>query len=48
MDQSTLPLSVYRAVLQHMQDAVAIIDLDGAYLEQNEAHRTLLGYPDED
>lgn len=40
--------TVYRAVLERLPDAVAIIDLDGRYLEQNAAHHTLLGYSDRD
>jgi PAS domain S-box-containing protein len=39
---------VYRTVLRHSSDAVAVIDPQGRYVEQNDAHRALLGYADEE
>ena len=38
----------YREVFAHSQDAIAILDTSGRYLEQNEAHRRLTGYSDEE
>src|SRR2546429_635744 len=35
---------VFAGVLCHASDAIAIIDSEGHYLEQNAAHRTLMGY----
>ena len=37
---------VYREVLRNSSDAIAIVDLEGRYLEQNAAHRALIGYSD--
>lgn len=37
---------LYREIFVHSTEAIAIIDLQGNYLEQNEAHRSLLGYAD--
>jgi PAS domain S-box-containing protein len=39
---------VYRAVLRHSSEAIAIIDAQGRYLEQNAAHRDLVGYADDE
>jgi PAS domain S-box-containing protein len=39
---------VYRQILAHSSEAIAIIDLEGKYLEQNVAHRDLIGYSDEE
>lgn len=41
-------LALYREVIAHSNDAIVIIDLRGNYLEQNGAHRQLLGYSDEE
>lgn len=38
----------YREVFAHSEDAIAILDLDGRYLEQNAAHQRLAGYTDEE
>lgn len=38
----------YREIFTHSNDAIAIIDPEGHYLEQNAAHRHLLGYTDEE
>jgi PAS domain S-box-containing protein len=41
-------LNLYREVFAHSTDAVAILDTQGGYLEQNGAHQALVGYgPDE-
>ncbi|HWK88909.1 MAG TPA: ATP-binding protein [Longimicrobium sp.] len=37
---------VYREVLRHSSEAIAIVDPAGRYLEQNAAHRALIGYSD--
>jgi diguanylate cyclase (GGDEF)-like protein/PAS domain S-box-containing protein len=39
-------LQLYSAVLARSADALAVLDPDGFYLEQNEPHRWLLGYAD--
>lgn len=38
---------LYREIFDHSKEAIAIIDPDGVYLQQNGAHFLLLGYPDE-
>jgi PAS domain S-box-containing protein len=39
---------LYREIFSHSKEAIAIIDPDGFYLQQNGAHFTLLGYADDD
>ena len=39
---------LYRAIFDHSREAIVIIDPDGYYLQQNGAHYTLLGFPDDD
>jgi PAS domain S-box-containing protein len=39
---------LYREIFDHSKEAIAIIDREGYYLQQNGAHFTLLGYPDDD
>jgi PAS domain S-box-containing protein len=39
---------LYREIFAHSREAIAIIDPDGFYLQQNGAHFTLLGYADDD
>jgi PAS domain S-box-containing protein len=39
---------LYREIFDHSREAIAIIDRDGYYLQQNGAHYTLLGYADDD
>jgi PAS domain S-box-containing protein len=39
---------LYREIFDHSKEAIAIIDPDGFYLQQNGAHFTLLGYQDEE
>jgi PAS domain S-box-containing protein len=41
-------LSLYRELIAKSTDAIAIFDLEWRYLEQNAAHRRLLGYSDDD
>ena len=43
-----LHADLYREIFDHSKEAIAIIDTDGFYLQQNGAHFTLLGYPDEE
>ena len=38
--------ALYQAVFTAATDGMAIIDVDGFYLKQNEAHRALIGYSD--
>ena len=46
IDEPTAEL--YREIFTHSSDAIAIIDPEGHYLEQNAAHRSLMGYTDEE
>ncbi len=39
---------LYREVFAHSKEAIAILNPDGSYLEQNGAHYTLLGYSDQE
>src|SRR6267142_4967254 len=39
---------LYREIFTHSSEAIAIIDSEGHYLEQNAAHRALMGYDDEE
>ena len=41
-------LKLYREIFAHSNEAVAILDPEFHFLEQNEAHRELLGFSDED
>ncbi len=41
-----LGADLYQAIFRHSREPVAIIDLQGVYLEQNAAHAQLLGYTD--
>src|SRR5947208_2105596 len=41
-------LALYRAIFVKSTEAIAIIDPDGCYLEQNAAHAELLGYTDDE
>ena len=43
-----LHANLYREIFDHSNEAIAIVDPDGFYLQQNGAHFTLLGYPDEE
>ncbi|HEU4632170.1 MAG TPA: ATP-binding protein [Gemmatimonadaceae bacterium] len=38
----------YRAIFVNSTEAIAIVDPDGGYLEQNAAHERLMGYSDEE
>jgi PAS domain S-box-containing protein len=41
-------LALYRAIFVKSTEPIAIIDPGGHYIEQNDAHRRLLGYSDEE
>ena len=43
-----LHADLYRKIFDHSKEAIAIVDPDGLYLQQNGAHFTLLGYPDDE
>src|SRR5215210_1080398 len=43
-----LHADLYREIFAHSKEAIAIMDPDGFYLQQNGAHFTLLGYADDD
>src|SRR4026208_1587101 len=43
-----LHADLYRESFAHSKEAIAIMDPDGVYLQQNGAHFTLLGYEDDD
>ncbi len=43
-----LHADLYREIFAHSKEAIAIIDPEGFYLQQNGAHFTLLGYSDND
>src|ERR1044072_17877 len=43
-----LHADLYREIFAHSKEAIAIIDPNGYYLQQNGAHFTLLGYADDD
>ncbi len=42
--QAEEKLTLYRQIITHFSEAIAIIDLQGYYIEQNPAHALLLGY----
>ncbi len=46
--QTEEKLTLYREIIANSNDAVAILDTQGHYVEQNSAHRALLGYADEE
>ena len=41
-------LEPYRSIFANATDGIALIDRDGRYIEQNLAHRIMLGYSNED
>src|ERR1041384_4704792 len=43
-----LHAALYQEIFAHSKEAIAIIDPEGFYLQQNGAHFTLLGYADDD
>ena len=43
-----LHANLYREIFAHSKEAIAIVDPEGYYLQQNGAHFTLLGYADDD
>jgi PAS domain S-box-containing protein len=47
-EQGEVRQDLYRAIFNHSRDPIAIIDLQGNYLEQNAAHAELWGYSDDE
>jgi PAS domain S-box-containing protein len=41
-------LRLYREIFSHAREGILVLDREGRILEQNEAHRQLLGWPDEE
>src|SRR5690349_19048676 len=41
-------LALYRAIFVNAPEAIAIVDTNGRYLEQNAAHLELVGYSDDE
>ena len=41
-------LNLYKQIIANDNDGIAIVDPQGYYLEQNAAHRLLLGYTDQE
>lgn len=41
-------LHLYREIFEHSIDGIAVLDENGRYLEQNGAHRELIGYVDDE
>ena len=41
-------LRLYREIFAHATEGILILDREGRFLEQNEAHRRMLGYSDEE
>jgi PAS domain S-box-containing protein len=48
VSQAAQTPNLYREIFVHSNEPIAIIDSQGFYLEQNRAHRELLGYSDEE
>lgn len=46
--QEKLHQDLYREIFKHSPEPIAIISLQGVYLEQNAAHAELLGYSDDE
>lgn len=42
------PAELYKEIFMHSSDAIAIIDSQGHYIEQNAAHRALMGFADQE
>lgn len=47
-EEPQLPPDLYQAIFRHSNEPIAIVDLNGFYLQQNAAHEQLLGYTDEE
>lgn len=45
--QAQEKVALYQEIIAYLGEAIAITNLQGHYLEQNQAHRSLLGYSDE-
>jgi PAS domain S-box-containing protein len=46
--QPSLSDELYREIFVHSNEPIAINDPEGYYVEQNSAHRELLGYDDDE
>ena len=46
--QAEEQVGLYQQILAHAKDAIAILDLQGRYVEQNSAYQALLGYSDKE
>ena len=46
LEKSQEKLTLYREIFVRSGDAIAVLDPQGVYQEQNDAHRTLIGYSD--
>ena len=46
--ESEEKLKIYRHMFAHYGDGIAVIDQQGRYLEQNQAHARLIGYSDDE
>jgi len=46
--QADEKLILYKRIIEESKDAIAIIDSEGNYIEQNHTHRSLIGYSDEE
>ena len=46
--QSEERLRLYKEIIEHSTEAIAIMDKNGLYLEQNAAHEKLIGYSDKE
>lgn len=46
--QTEEQVALYRAIFLSAVDGIAIVDLDGRYIEQNHAHQALLGFSEDD
>ncbi len=45
---ATDQMMLYRAIIEKSADAISIFSIDGQFIEQNESHRQLLGYSDDE
>jgi PAS domain S-box-containing protein len=46
--EAQLKATLYQETLTNLEEAIAITDLEGCYLEQNRTHRLLLGYSNDE
>ncbi|MCX6306994.1 MAG: PAS domain S-box protein [Bacteroidetes bacterium] len=41
-------LRLYKEIIDHSADGIAILDLNGFYIEQNDSHKVLIGFTDKE